>query len=108
MKKLNRCYRIACAINKRKPRTKAEEEAIEASRKLAAEKLKYYLFEAMADGKIKSAEAERIMARIRKKQEENADFFDQVRADYIVDMYDMLAAVLLREYKRQIVEKAGN
>ena len=108
MKKLHRCYRIACAINKRKPRTKAEEEAIEASRKLAAEKLKYYLFEAMADGKIKSAEADRVLAKIRKKQSENADFFDQAREDYIVDMYDILAAILLREYRKQVVEKVGN
>lgn len=107
MRRLDRCYRIACAINRRQPRTKAEAEAIDASRKLAAKKLKCQLLKAMYDGKLNSAEAERIMRRIRRKQDENADFFDPVRADYIVDMYDMLATVLLREYKRQVVEKAG-
>lgn len=108
MRRLNRCYRIACAINRRKPRTQAEADAIEASRKLAAEKLKYQLVKAMYDGELRNDEAERLLEKIKRRQKENADFYDSVRADHIVDMYDTLAAILLREYKRQVVEKAGN
>lgn len=108
MKKLNRCYRIACAINSRQPRTQAEADAIEASRKLAAEKLKYQLVKALYDGKLRTEEAEQVLERIKRKQEENADFYDEARAQHIVDMYDRLAVMLLREYRRQVVEKAGN
>lgn len=108
MRRLNRCYRIACAINRRKPRTQAEADAIEASRKLAAERLKYQLVKAMYDGKLRTEEAEQALERIKRKQEENADFYDESRAQHIVDMYDRLAVMLLREYRRQVVEKAGN
>lgn len=108
MKKLDRCYRIACAINRRQPHTQAEADAIEASRKLAAEKLKYQLVKALYDGKLRNDEAEQVLERIKRKQEENADFYDESRAQHIVDMYDRLAVMLLREYRRQVVEKAGS